>query len=99
VLGPKPSSLSSPSAGGSGAAAFGPAAHSPAGERGFGAVRADGFDFDSLAAMRLTDVGGDYLDLAAVGYQFKTATDDLDRNWLVILGSVKHESTEWEFVS
>jgi hypothetical protein len=39
------------------------------------------------------------LDLDVVGYQFATAEDRFDRNWLVIRGLARWDDLEWTFQS
>lgn len=49
--------------------------------------------------MEIRDVDGQqYVRLTPVSYQFATATDSYDRNWLMIRGSAQSSNEKWSFI-
>ena len=49
--------------------------------------------------MEIRDIDGrQYVRLTPVSYQFATATDSYDRNWLMIRGSAQSSSEKWSFI-
>lgn len=49
--------------------------------------------------MEIRDIDGhQYVRLTPISYQFGTATDPFDRNWLMIRGSAQSSSEKWSFI-
>lgn len=49
--------------------------------------------------MEIRDIDGErYVRLTPISYQFGTATDPFDRNWLMIRGSARSSSEKWSFI-
>lgn len=49
--------------------------------------------------MEILDIDGEqYLRLTPIAYQFGTATDPYDRNWLMIRGSARSSTEKWSFI-
>lgn len=47
--------------------------------------------------MLLRDQSDKAVELSIVGYQFEKASDEWDKNWLVIAGHVRLADHEWQF--